>query len=64
VGFCAVYRHFSGFEFFLLPGIVHDRPHAGNASRWWSRRVGMDAIAEDLVRWHLKVAAIIELHLD
>ncbi len=34
-----------------------------NAS-WWSRRVGMDAIAEDLVRWHLKVAAIIELHLD
>jgi hypothetical protein len=34
VGFCAVYKHFSGFEFFLLPGIVHARPHAGNASRW------------------------------
>ena len=23
-------RHFSGFEFFLLPGRVHARPHAGN----------------------------------
>jgi hypothetical protein len=23
-------RHFSGFEFSLLPGRVHARPHAGN----------------------------------
>ncbi len=34
-----------------------------NAS-WWSLRVGMDAIAEDLVQWHLKVAMIVEPHLD
>ena len=41
-GFCAIYKHFSGFEFFLLPNIVHARPSAmlrerkplgGNASR-------------------------------
>jgi len=30
----AFFEHFSGFEFFLLPSIVHARPHAGNASRW------------------------------
>jgi hypothetical protein len=23
-----------GFEFFLLPNIVHARPHAGTANRW------------------------------
>jgi len=34
-----------------------------NAS-WWSLRVGMDAIADDLVQWHLKVAMIVEPHLD
>jgi len=34
VGVCAVYKHFSGFEFFLLSGIIHARPHAGNAHRW------------------------------
>jgi hypothetical protein len=34
VGFCAVFKHFSGFEFFLLPSIVHARSHAGNANRW------------------------------
>jgi hypothetical protein len=34
VGVCAIYKHFSRFEFFLLPSIVHARPHAGNASRW------------------------------
>jgi len=28
VGFCAIYEHFSGFEFFLLPGRVHARPLA------------------------------------
>ena len=25
---------FSGFEFFLLPSIVHARPSASNANRW------------------------------
>jgi hypothetical protein len=34
VGFCGIFKHFSGFEFFLLPGIVHARPPASNASRW------------------------------
>jgi hypothetical protein len=34
VGFCGIFKHFSGFEFFLLPSIVHARPHAGNANRW------------------------------
>jgi hypothetical protein len=34
VGFCAFYKHFSGFGFFLLPSIIHARPHAGNANRW------------------------------
>jgi len=33
VGVCAVYEHFSGFKFFLLPNIVHARPLAGNANR-------------------------------
>jgi len=33
-GFCAVYKHFSGFEFFLLPNRVHARPSASNANRW------------------------------
>jgi len=33
VGFCGIFEHFSGFEFFLLPNIVHARPHAGNANR-------------------------------
>jgi hypothetical protein len=28
-GFCAIYKHFSGFEFFLLSNIVHARPAAG-----------------------------------
>ena len=33
---CGILRHFQaffGFEFFLLPNIVHARPHAGNANR-------------------------------
>jgi hypothetical protein len=34
VGVCAIYKHFSGFEFFLLPNRIHARPHAGNANRW------------------------------
>ncbi len=34
VGVCAIYRHFSGFGFFLLPSRIHARPPAANASRW------------------------------
>jgi streptomycin 6-kinase len=34
-----------------------------NAS-WWSLRIGVDDIAQDLVAWHLKVAMIIEPHID
>ena len=33
-GFCGIFKHFSGFGFFLLPSRVHARPHAGNANRW------------------------------
>ncbi|MEK6753484.1 MAG: hypothetical protein AABZ00_14600 [Chloroflexota bacterium] len=33
-GFCAIFKHFSGFEFLLLPSRVHTRPSAGNAIRW------------------------------
>jgi hypothetical protein len=29
VGFCGIFEHFSGFEFFLLPNRIHARPHAG-----------------------------------
>ena len=32
-GFCRIFKHFSGFEFFLLPNIVHARPPASNANR-------------------------------
>ena len=34
VGFCGIFRHFSGFEFFLLSNRIHARPHAANANRW------------------------------
>ena len=34
-----------------------------NAS-WWSLRIGADEVAEELVQWHLKVAVIIEPHID
>ncbi|MGB5846737.1 MAG: hypothetical protein WBG94_20010, partial [Anaerolineales bacterium] len=34
VGFVASFKHFSGFEFFLLPSIAHTRPPAGNAHLW------------------------------
>jgi hypothetical protein len=27
-GFRGIFKHFSGFEFFLLPSIVHARPSA------------------------------------
>jgi len=33
VGFVAVFKHFSGFGFFLLPNIISARPLATNASR-------------------------------
>ena len=33
VGFVAIFKHFSGFEFFLLSNIFHARPHATNANR-------------------------------
>jgi hypothetical protein len=33
LGVCAIYKHFSGFEFFLLPNRIHAHPHAGNANR-------------------------------
>jgi len=35
-GFCGTLRvkHFSDFEFFLLPSRVHARPSASNANRW------------------------------
>ena len=29
VGVCGFFKHFPHFEFFLLPSIVHARPHAG-----------------------------------
>ena len=34
VGFVAIFEHFSGVEFFLLPSRVHARPSASNANRW------------------------------
>jgi len=34
VGFVASFRHLSGFEFFLLPKLVHARPPASNANRY------------------------------
>jgi hypothetical protein len=33
-GVCAVYKHFSGFGFFLLPNRVHARRADVNANRW------------------------------
>jgi len=33
-GFVAIYKHFSGFKFPLLPSRVHARPHATYANRW------------------------------
>ena len=34
VGFVAIFKHFSGFEFILLSNRVHARPPASNANRW------------------------------
>jgi hypothetical protein len=34
-GFCAIYEHFPGFEFLLIPSAIHTRPpSAANANRW------------------------------
>jgi len=33
-GFCAIYKHFSGFRFSLLPNSFSARPSASNANRW------------------------------
>lgn len=34
-----------------------------NASQW-TLRIGMDEIAEEFIKWHLKVAMLIEPHID
>ena len=39
MGVCGIFKHFSGFEFFLLPNRIPARPYAGNASRWQELRV-------------------------
>jgi len=44
-GFCAIYKHFSGFEFFLLPSRIHARPHVTNANRWAAKPMHI------VVRW-------------
>jgi len=33
VGFCRIFKHFSGFGFFLLSGIFPARPQTTNANR-------------------------------
>jgi hypothetical protein len=33
LGFCGIFKHFSGFEFSLLPNRIRARPSASNASR-------------------------------
>jgi hypothetical protein len=33
VGVCAVYKQFSGFEFFLLTNRIYPRPQSANANR-------------------------------
>jgi hypothetical protein len=33
-GFCGFDKHFSGFRFFLLSGIIPARPTTTNANRW------------------------------
>jgi hypothetical protein len=32
-GFCGIFKHFSGFGFFLLPNRIHAHPSASNANR-------------------------------
>jgi hypothetical protein len=50
VGVCAIYKHFSHFEFILLPGRVHARPPASNASRW-ATRLAKQSIFEFIVKF-------------
>jgi len=38
-GLCGFEKHFSGFGFFLLSGIISTRPTTTNASRWASGRM-------------------------
>ena len=33
-GVCRIFKHFSGFEFFLLPNIVHARLLSTSTNRW------------------------------
>jgi hypothetical protein len=40
LGILPHFQAFSGFEFFLLPNIVHARPSASNASRWAHKPFG------------------------
>jgi hypothetical protein len=40
-GFCRIFKHFSGFEFSLLPNRVHARPSASNANRY----VALESVA-------------------
>jgi hypothetical protein len=42
VGFCGIFKHFSGFGFFLLPSRIHARPHAGNANRSAAKETVME----------------------
>jgi hypothetical protein len=44
VGFCGVFKDFSGFGFFLLPNRIYARPHAGNASRSAIIKKGMEIV--------------------
>jgi disulfide bond formation protein DsbB len=56
VGVCAIYKHFSGFRFFLLPNIVHARQKSANANRW-------AAIAKFLVKKEtIMIDALSTLH--
>jgi hypothetical protein len=46
-GFCAFYKHFSGFGLFLLSGIFPARPTTTNANRW-AVHLGAEAVAISL----------------
>jgi hypothetical protein len=47
VGFCAIYKHFSGFGLSLLPSIIHARPHAGNANRWQEPALNLSGVFQN-----------------
>ena len=44
VGTVRLFKHFTGFEFFLLPNRIHARPSASNASRWADGAKGGKAV--------------------